>query len=75
MKIKREGGEKEVWWSWEKRELQTDNSKTKLFARKTQTLNCLQRNLNIFIASIYMESRKVLKERMQMVCCLCYSKR
>ena len=26
--------------------------------RKTQTLNCLQGNLNIFIASIYMESRE-----------------
>ena len=34
----------------------------------------LQRNLNTFIASIYMESRKVLKERMRMVCCLCYGK-
>ena len=28
----------------------------------------------MFIASIYMESRKVLKERMQIVCCLCYDK-
>ena len=30
----------------------------------------LQRNLKIFIASIYMNSRKVLKERMRIVCCL-----
>ena len=34
----------------------------------------LQRNLNTFIASIYMESRKVLKERMRIVCRLCYGK-
>ena len=30
----------------------------------------LQRNLKTFIASIYMNSRKVLKERMRIVCCL-----
>ena len=41
---------------------------------KKKKLNCLQGNLNIFIASIYMESRKVLKERMRVVCCLCYCK-
>ena len=35
--------------------------------RKTYKLNCLQGNLNIFIASIYMKSRKVLKERMRSV--------
>ena len=34
----------------------------------------MQRNLNTFIASIYMESRKVLKERMRIVCRLCYGK-
>ena len=34
----------------------------------------LQRNLNTFIASIYMESRKVLKERMRIVCHLRYGK-
>ena len=34
----------------------------------------LQGNSNTFIASIYMESRKVLKERMRIVCCLCYGK-
>ena len=34
----------------------------------------LQRNLKTFIASIYMESRKALKERMRIVCCLCYGK-
>ena len=39
-----------------------------------QKLNCLQGNLSIFIASIYMESRKVLKERMRIVCCLCCDK-
>ena len=39
-----------------------------------QKSNCLQENLNIFITSIYMKSRKVLKERMQVVCCLCYGK-
>ena len=55
--------------------MQTENLKTKLFACKTQKLNCLQRNLNIFIASIYMESRKLLKERMRIGCCLCYRKR
>ena len=43
--------------------------------RKTQTLHCFaKRNLNTFIASIYMKSRKVLKERMRIVCCLCYGK-
>ena len=35
----------------------------------------LQRNLKTFIESIYMESRKVLKEKkMRIVCCLCYGK-
>ena len=29
--------------------------------QKLKTLNCLQANRSIFIASIYMESRKVLK--------------
>ena len=42
--------------------------------RKIYKLNCLQGILNIFIASIYMESRKVLKERMRIVCCPCYGK-
>ena len=48
--------------------MQTDNP-------KKQNQIVLQGNLNIFIASIYMESRKVLKERMRIVCCLCYGKR
>ena len=48
--------------------------KIKLFAKKNLKLNCLQGNLNTFIASIYMESRKVLKERMRIVCCPCYGK-
>ena len=41
------------------------NSRFKLFAQKNLniTLFC-ERNLNTFIAKIYMESRKVLKERM-----------
>ena len=42
MKVKGEGGEREVWWTWEKRgwELQTDNSKIKLFARKFKYIYC-----------------------------------
>ena len=50
------------------------NSRFKLFAQKNSniTLFC-ERNLkNTFIASIYTENRKVLKERMRMVCCLHY---
>ena len=31
-------------------------------------------SLDLFIASIYMKSRKILKERMRVVCCLCYGK-
>ena len=31
-------------------------------------------NLDLFIASIYMKSRKILKERMRVVYCLCYGK-
>ena len=43
--------------------------------RKTQTLHCFVKEIsNTFIASIYMENRKVLKERMRMVCCLRYGK-
>ena len=30
----------------------------------------MQSNLKIFIASIYMNSRKVLKEGMRVICCL-----
>ena len=54
--------------------MQTDNSKIKLLHRKIYKLNCLQEILNIFIASIYMESRKALKERMRTVCCPRYGK-
>ena len=52
------------------------NSRFKLFAQKNSNITLLcERNLkNTFIASIYMENRKVLKERMQMVCCLHYGK-
>ena len=51
--------------------MQTDKLKFKLFAQKNlKHYIVLQRNLNIFIASIYMESRKVLKERTRIVCCL-----
>ena len=67
MKIKQEGGgvrEGSLVELGEKRVRMADNSKIKLFARKTLKLNCLQRNLSIFIASVYMESRKVLKEIM-----------
>ena len=42
--------------------------------KKIQKSNCLQENLDLFIASIYMKSRKVLKERIQVVCCPCYGK-
>ena len=34
----------------------------------------LPRNLDPFIASIYMKSRKMLKERIRVVCCPCYGK-
>ena len=56
--------------------MQTDNLQFKLFTQENLNILkvVLQRNLNIFIASIYMESRKVLKERMRVVCCLCYGK-
>ena len=76
-KIEGKGGERRKFGGVERRgwELQTENSTTKLFASKTQKLNCLQRHLNIFIASIYMENRKLLKERMRIVCCLCYRNR
>ena len=49
--------------------------KFKLFTQKNLkiTLFC-KRNLNTFIASIYMECRKILKGRMRIVCCLCYGK-
>ena len=44
MKVKKKGGEREVWWTWEKRgwELQTNfkNSKVKLFARKFRPIYC-----------------------------------
>ena len=42
--------------------------------RQFKKSNCLQENVNIFITSIYMKSRKVLKERIRVVCCLCYGK-
>ena len=72
MRIKREGEEKEVWWNWEN--CRQTIQKSSCLQRKANKLNCLQGNLSIFIASIYMESRKVLKERMQIVCCLCCGK-
>ena len=51
------------------------NSRFKLFAQKNLNIALFcERNLNTFIASIYMESRKVLKERMRIVRCLCYHK-
>ena len=53
--------------------MQTDNSKFTLFAQKNLNIK-LRRNLNIFIASIYMKSRKVLNKRMRIVCCPCYGK-
>ena len=55
--------------------MQTDNSKIKLFAQKNFNIKLFcKENLNLFIASIYMESRKVLKERMRIVCGLRYGK-
>ena len=45
-----------------------------VYTDKLKRYIALQGNLNTFIASIYMESRKVLKERMRIVCCLCYGK-
>ena len=41
---------------------------------KIQKSTCLQENLDPFIASIYMKSRKILKERIRVVCCPCYGK-
>ena len=63
-------GEK-VWWNWREREDKNcrhiiKNSRFK----KPKNYIVLQRNLKIFIASIYMNSRKVLKEGMRIVCCL-----
>ena len=42
--------------------------------RKIQKSDCLLGNLDPFIASIYMKSRKILKERIRVVCCSCYGK-
>ena len=51
------------------------NSRFKLFAQKNLNITLFfERNLNTFIASIYMENRKALKERMRIVCCLRYGK-
>ena len=64
MKVKR-GGKREVWWGWEKRGWKLPkNSKS----------DNLPGNLDPFIASIYMKSRKILKERIRVVCCPCYGK-
>ena len=55
--------------------MQTDNLKFKLFAQKNLNITLFCKEIETqFIASIYMESRKVLKERMQIVCCLRYGK-
>ena len=77
MKMKRRGGRGGGFGGTGKNlELQTDNPKFKLFAQKNLNIKLFwQGNLSIFIASIYMESRKALKERMRMVCCPCYGKR
>ena len=55
--------------------MQADNLKIQVVCtEKLKHYIVLQRNLMSFIASIYMESRKVLKERMQIVSCLRYGK-
>ena len=41
---------------------------------KIQKSDNLPGNLDPFIASIYMRSRKILKERIRVVCCPCCSK-
>ena len=41
---------------------------------KIQKSDNLPGNLDPFIASIYMKSRKILKEGIQVVCCPCYGK-
>ena len=61
----KKGGDREVWWGWEKR---GGN------CRKIQKLDNLLGSLDPFIASIYMRSRKILKERVRIVCCPCYGK-
>ena len=66
MRMKREGGRRKFGGTGGK---EGENCRQRI-----QKSSCLQENLNIFIASIYMESRKVLKERMRIVCCLCYGK-
>ena len=42
---------------------------------KIQNSDNLPENLDPFIASKYMRSRKILKERIQVVCCPCRGKR
>ena len=42
--------------------------------KKIQKPDCLQENLDPFIASIYMSSSKMLKERIRVVCCSCYAR-
>ena len=59
------GGKREVWWGWEKRGWKLPkNSKS----------DNLSGTLDPFIASIYMKSRKILKERIRVVCCPCCGK-
>ena len=42
--------------------------------QKIQKLDNLPGNLDPFIANVYMKSRKILKERIRVVCCPCYGK-
>ena len=69
MRMNRGNGGK-VWWNWREREDKSCRHIIKNFRLKPKNYIFLQRNLKTFIASIYMNSRKVLKERMRIVCCL-----
>ena len=69
MKVKGGGVKGEVWWDWKKRGWKL-LKRSKTFKKSDHLLG----NLDLFIASIYMKSRKILKERMRVVCCLCYGK-
>ena len=68
MGMNRGGKGEKVWWNW--RERGDKNCRHIIKNSRLKNYIVLQRNLKIFIASIYMNSRKVLKEGMRIVCCL-----
>ena len=64
------GKREKVWWNWRERQDTNCRHKIKTFRLKITNYIDLQSNLKIFITSIYMNSRKVLKEGMRVICCI-----